>query len=629
MRSTPLTLPLSVFFLGFVVQCSSHAAVALDYTRGEVLYHNSFDNASNWAVEQMPGGSTSIEKGVLEIDDAKGCTVWFKEKLSGPIIIEYEATMIQAGGPNDNARDLNCFWMAIDPKYPTDILRDTDRTGQFRDYDSLRLYYVGYGGHRNTQTRFRRYNGLGERPLLPQHDLNRPEFMITPNQPHRIQIVVIGGRTQYLRDGEVIFDFQDDLPYQQGWFGFRTVSNHMRVQNFKVTRAIPGPSVDADPPLMRLGAYPEGYSIHQVSAGASPAMHAYMDICPESPDGTQITYFEFEDKVPGWGRVVVANRDGSEPKYISERIKGHDHDGARQQWIDNERVIYGIEDEEWSLIYHLADQSSRKVKGQIGMVSEIHGFGLSHNNYPASKYKGSDRKPSEVILMDVENGATQTLLNKQQMLEIHPYRSVIESPEFQDLGVFKHPKWSPDGSQFFWVYMLEIKETERKVVKSALLSDRKGERVQYVSEIGQHPMWHTSDSLLSYVRRDGFDHTHNPSAQDIMDHPIDGSPGKPIVSEAFGIHGSHSPDGKYFATDIFDWPEKGTHAVLLYDIASGDYRVLARMKPETGDRKNSMHPHPSWSRDGQRIYFNGTIEGTRRLCYIDLSRFGFRPIEKR
>ena len=63
----------------------------------------------HWVVEQMPGGNVGIENGTLEIDDAKGCTVWFKHKLSGPIMIEYEATMIQLGGPNDYARDLNCF----------------------------------------------------------------------------------------------------------------------------------------------------------------------------------------------------------------------------------------------------------------------------------------------------------------------------------------------------------------------------------------------------------------------------------------------------------------------------------------------------------------------------------------
>lgn len=605
------------------------SAQPFPYTRGEVLFADGFDSLSNWVVEQMPGGSVTVEESKLVIDDPKGCTVWFRHKLDSPVIIEYDATMIKAGGPNDNARDLNCFWMSIDPKYPNDIFRDKERTGQFRTYDQLRHYYVGYGGHKNTQTRFRRYNGLGERPLLPQHDLSRPEFMITPNKTHKIQIVTVGNRTQYLRDDDVIFDFTDEEPYLEGWFAFRTVSNHMTVENFKVTRLIPGEGVDSHPPLMRIGAYNDGHVVRQISAGTAPTMHAYMDICPESPDAKNITYFEFEDTVPGWGRVVVANRDGSEPRYISGRIRGGDHDGTRQQWLDNDHVLFGIEDEAWSIIVNVKDNTSRKVKGSIGMVSETNGKGLTHNNYPASQYKGTDRKPSEVMIMDLEKGTTQVLLNRKEMVSMHPRRAIIEDPKWKDMGVFKHPKWSPDGTQFFWVYMLEIKGTNQKLVKSALLADADGSNIRYVTEIGQHAMWSGNNALLSYIRPEGFHITDNPSGQQVMIHPINGDPEYPLIPNALGIHGSLNPKGDLFVTDIFDWPEKGTHAVLIYDVASGDYRELLRMRAEKNDPKNSMHPHPVWSRDGNGIYFNGSDTGKRRLYFIDLKHFVFRPIQKR
>ncbi|HCR31249.1 MAG TPA: hypothetical protein DIV79_14665, partial [Opitutae bacterium] len=114
--------------------------------------------------------------------------------------------------------------------------------------------------------------------------------------------------------------------------------------------------------------------------------------------------------------------------------------------------------------------------------------------------------------------------------------------------------------------MLEKKGTSQKIVKSAMLSDREGKNMRYVSEVGQHPMWFFDDALLSYVRQPGFNHYENPSAQDVMIHPVDGSPGYPLVKNAIGIHGSISPDGKYFATDVFHWPEPNTHAVLLYKV---------------------------------------------------------------
>ena len=625
------TRELKLIWFGLIWCVSSlpaNSSSPLPYQLGEVLFQDGFEDMSNWVAEQQPGGTTKIINGKLEIDDAKGCTIWFKHKMESPVLIEYGVKMIKAGGPNDNARDLNCFWMALDPSYPTDIFKSTERTGQFRTYNYLRLYYVGYGGHRNTQTRFRKYNGLGEKPLLPQHDLSRPEYMIPPNQTMKIQIITLGNRTQYLRDGEVIFDFSDEQPYQEGWFAFRTVSNHMTVDNFKVTRLIPREGVDQHPPLMRLGAYEEGYAVKQISTGTAPSMHAYMDICPESPDATRIAYFEFEDKVSGWGRVVVAKRDGSEPRYVSERVRGGDHDGTRQQWLDNDHLLYGIEDEEWSIIVNLKDHSTRKVEGSIGMVSETNGKGLTHNNYPPSKYKGAARKPSEVMLMDLAKGNVQVLLNKEEMVAMHPRRQIIEHPKWKGMGVFKHPKWSPDGSKFFWVYMLEVKGTNKKLVKSALLADRDGNDIRYISEIGQHAMWSTNDALLSYIRRDGFHLVKNPTGQDVMIHPINGEPEYPLIKNALGIHGSLNPDGDLFVTDIFDWPEKGAHAVLLYDVASGDYRELVRMRAEKDDQKNTMHPHPVWSRDGKRIYFNGSDTGQRRLYCIDLERFSFRPIER-
>ena len=85
----------------------------------------------SWGVEQIPGGNTGKENGTLEIDDAKRCTVRFIHKLSGPSMIEYEAFTIQLGGPNDHARDLNCFWMAVDPKYPETFSTTTVGAGSF------------------------------------------------------------------------------------------------------------------------------------------------------------------------------------------------------------------------------------------------------------------------------------------------------------------------------------------------------------------------------------------------------------------------------------------------------------------------------------------------------------------
>ena len=198
--------------------------------------HDEFESGlSNWIVEQQPGGNVEISEGKMEITDASGCTVWFREKLSAPCMIEYDAMVIGKGGPHDRVSDLNCFWMALDPENQGNFFHPKkERKGKFSHYHSLRLYYVGVGGHNNSTTRFRRYPGDGTRPLLPEHDLTSEKYLITPNIVNRIRIIVYKNLVQYYLNDELFFSINDPAPYHSGYFGIRTVNNHMTVDDFRV-----------------------------------------------------------------------------------------------------------------------------------------------------------------------------------------------------------------------------------------------------------------------------------------------------------------------------------------------------------------------------------------------------------
>jgi hypothetical protein len=187
----------------------------------------------NWAVEQMPGGTVTMNDGRLVIDDAEGCTVWWQQELFAPVRIRYDATMVSAGGPHDRVSDLNCFWMAQDPDTAAAPFAAHRRHGKFSEYDSLHTYYVGYGGNTNSTTRFRRYDA-GNRPLLAEHDLRDRRFLLEPNHAYHIELVAADGRAEYYRDGEKIFSFTDPHPLTHGWFGFRTVQSHIVIENFRV-----------------------------------------------------------------------------------------------------------------------------------------------------------------------------------------------------------------------------------------------------------------------------------------------------------------------------------------------------------------------------------------------------------
>lgn len=216
------------------------------FTVGEVLVQDDFARGLKlWRTELEKGGTVTTRDSTLEIDVPGGCTVWLASPLEGPVLISYEATVVAAGGPNDRASDLNCFWMARDARSPTDMFA-TARSGKFSDYDRLRCYYVGFGGNSNTTSRFRRYIGeSGNRPLLPEHDLSASEFLIVPNLAQTIHLVAAGSSIGYYHNGRRLFAFEDSEPYTSGWFAFRTVTSHLKFKNFRVFRLIEKTSAPA------------------------------------------------------------------------------------------------------------------------------------------------------------------------------------------------------------------------------------------------------------------------------------------------------------------------------------------------------------------------------------------------
>jgi hypothetical protein len=207
-----------VKYRGFVILallCTVRTATPAEvpFTQGKLLFIEDFhDNLPRWTSELEKPGKIEPRGGVLTIDVPAGCTLWFRPQLSGAVMIQYEARMVQAGGPNDRVSDLNAFWMATDARSPDDLFA-TKRSGKFSDYNQLRAYYVGQGGNSNTTTRFRRYIGDAvERPLLPEHDLSAADVLLQPNVWQTVQLVALGKRIQYYRDGKRILDFRDPAP---------------------------------------------------------------------------------------------------------------------------------------------------------------------------------------------------------------------------------------------------------------------------------------------------------------------------------------------------------------------------------------------------------------------------------
>jgi hypothetical protein len=213
----------------------SLAGCTLGTGAGQLIHRDDFsDGLGQWHIEAEKPAAVTTGNGVLDIDSPAGITLWFKPKLTGPVRIEFEAIAVSEGGANDQVSDLNVFWMASNAD-GTEPVFARARSGSFAEYNDLLTYYVGLGGNRNSTSRFRRYVGDPvNRPLLPEHDLTRPDALLVPNKKQKITLTANRHTIDYKRDGQALFQLSDQRAYEAGWFAIRSTWSHLRIDNLRV-----------------------------------------------------------------------------------------------------------------------------------------------------------------------------------------------------------------------------------------------------------------------------------------------------------------------------------------------------------------------------------------------------------
>ena len=258
---------------------------AQQFILGAVLCKDKLNDPSvfnkNWVVQMSKADSSinryaRIEGNKLEVQDPRGCTIWFKTKLKGAIMISYRVTAPSKYIESNNIvpRDINQFWMAQTPD-SVDVnakggLFDAQKYGgDFKAYDPLQTYYASTGGGHTTDynrtIRIRRYPRKVGKTLADHQGMNARDqdkaFLIQPDKEHFIQLIAADDIVQYIFDGKIVYQlkkgdnvdiFNDahdkvtkgiwgEAPYTlytEGYFGFRMTRTHHTYRDFKVYQLI-------------------------------------------------------------------------------------------------------------------------------------------------------------------------------------------------------------------------------------------------------------------------------------------------------------------------------------------------------------------------------------------------------
>lgn len=345
------------------------------------------------------------------------------------------------------------------------------------------------------------------------------------------------------------------------------------------------------------------YKVTQISGSEKEAKHSYFDLCPESPDGTKVIFFQYDKGSPGEGHIVICSLDGKDTINVPFTCYANSHSAAEQQWMNNDEVVFQFSEnnETHCGVYSIREGTFRKTPGGIRMFSEINGLGLF-----ITAEAGNSKKKQTVCSIDINKNQIRELFTLKDAAAIHPFESKL--PSIED-SYFKHTKWSPDGRKLFIVY------TNRpdSRVKSIFLANADGSELSYLCEFGHHPMW-SWDSSYIYAFRKLPERGYN----ELIAYPVDGSEPYTMLNRAPGVHSSISPDNRYLVTDVHNWEKDGQGAILLYDLQLKDYEVLVTFPLPDKSHETGTHPHPVWSRDGKRVYFNAIHEDKAGLFAVEL-----------
>lgn len=201
-------------------------------TKEVLLFSDDFagkESAGNYIIEKNSKDTNAVQfmGEQLQLDSEGGLTVWYREKLKGDIRISFDRMVVMEAGPHDRLSDLNQFWMANDPGE-----KMFKRTGGFREYDSLLMYYVGMGGNYNKTTRMRRYDGKGTLEIVGEY--TDSAHLLKPNHWYHIDIITRKGINSFIVDGVKYFEYEDKNQIGSGWFAFRSTRSRQRIDNLKI-----------------------------------------------------------------------------------------------------------------------------------------------------------------------------------------------------------------------------------------------------------------------------------------------------------------------------------------------------------------------------------------------------------
>jgi hypothetical protein len=348
-----------------------------------------------------------------------------------------------------------------------------------------------------------------------------------------------------------------------------------------------------------LGPWRSGVRVKAVTSTPDRhTIHAYFNVCPESPDGRKILYYTSTARDGQTGDLRVLDRATGEERTLVRDLHTEDaHRAACQQWVSKGRrvVFHDERDGEWQVAVVDVESGAERVLAKNRLSS------WGRPDADLVPLYGLHWKPGEhrdLELLNVDSGEIRTVLTNEAVRA--QYAGWIRKSFGERPTSIFFPVLSPDLRNVFF----KMAAAGNGDPRSKGASERLGKigysleekRFLFLSEQWGHPAWHPDSKTIVETKNQLIR-----AETGVVEH----LPGLPDCGAG---HPSASPDGKLLVSDTTlerfggsrnDW------GIVVMDIRGNAHVVIHKFDNSHGASSwRVSHPHPVFSADGRRIYFN-------------------------
>lgn len=339
-------------------------------------------------------------------------------------------------------------------------------------------------------------------------------------------------------------------------------------------------------------------------------IHTYYLANPESPDGTKVLFFASTHGAAHVGDVVVMDRATGTETVLASGIHTEDaHRVACQQWLSNGKRVafHEVIDKKWRVV--VVDVAT----GEKTVVAEDRQVGFGQPTGDLLPLYGCHWNPGphrDLEVWDARTGEIRTALTIQAVEREHGEWLAKEFAG-KPCSIF-FPVLSPDLKKAFFKiaagnggddYMSKTASHRQGTV----CFDLDTGRMKWFRQKWGHPAWYPDSHRLFEMGNLTFD-TGLPATQYTR---------LPEIPVLRGSHPSISPDGSLMVTDGLSEPIGGrpNHwGILVADTRGGKWALLHSFAQNAGARSwRRNDPHPIFSADGKRLYYNVSDQTHTRL----------------